>query len=250
MVSTSGWQERFSTWPIPASNPVEEGANIASQLLVADVQLMTKTVAACLVLLLLAACSSGTQTGSDTESHLPAKPAVKQAEYETGRTALQKVYVSARGWAGDVQLFRLQSQFMPEAPSSEGKAGLWRGSFASPSRRMMKQFVWSGLVGNDAPEQGVSFSAEDSWNPGNSSTRIFELGFLKVDSDKAYEVAQKHGGEKLTAKDPGQPVLFVLDWDTQKNELVWHVIYGSTGDEAKLRVAVNGTSGEFLRVER
>ncbi len=115
---------------------------------------------------------------------------------------------------------------------------------------MMKLFLWSGLVGPDAPEPGVSFSAEDSWNPANSSARVFDLGFLKVDSDKAYEAAQKHGGDKLTAKDPKQAVFFMLDWDAQKNELVWHVIYGSSQDEAKLRIAVSATSGEFLRVEK
>jgi len=211
---------------------------------------MTKIAATCVALLLLVACSPSKKTESSAESQPAAKPAAKQAEYETGRTALQKMYISARGWAGDVQLFRLQSQFTPDAPTSEGKAGLWRGSFASPSKRMMKLFVWSGLVGPDSPEQGVSFSAEDAWNPGNSSTHVFDLGFLKVDSDKAYEIAQKHGGEKLTAKDPKQPVVFVLDWDTQKNGLVWRVIYGSSQDESKLRIAVNATSGEFLRVEK
>jgi hypothetical protein len=211
--------------------------------------LMTKIIAACLALLLLASCSSSKQTGNSTESQPAAKPA-KQAEYETGRAALQKMYISARGWAGDVKLFRLQSQFSPDAPTSEGKAGLWRGSFGSPAKRMMKLFLWSGLVGPEAPEQGISFSAEDSWNPNNSSTQVFDLGFLKVDSDKAYEIAEMHGGEKLTAKDPKQPVFFVLDWDSQKNELLWHVIYGSSQDEAQLRIAVSATSGEFLRVEK
>jgi hypothetical protein len=211
---------------------------------------MTKVAATCVALLLLVACSSSTKTESSPESQPAAKAAPKAAQYETGRTALQKMYISARGWAGDAQLFRLQSQFTPDAPTSEGKAGLWRGSFASPAKRAMKMFVWSGLVGNDAPEQGVSFSAEDSWNPGNNSTRVFDLGFLKIDSGEAYEVAQKHGGEKLTAKDPRQPIFFVLDWDAPKSALVWHVIYGSSQEEAKLRVAVNATSGKFLRVEK
>ena len=211
---------------------------------------MKRIAVTCVALLLLASCSSSKKIESSTESQPTATPTARQAEYETGRTALQKMYISARGWAGDVKLFRLQSQFTPEAPTSEGKAGLWRASFGSPSKRMMKLFVWSGLVGPDAPEQGISFSAEDSWNPNNSSTTVFDLGFLKVDSDKAYEVAQKHGGEKLTARDLKQAVFFVLDWDTQKNELVWHVIYGSGQDEAKLRIAVNATSGEFLRVEK
>lgn len=211
---------------------------------------MTKIALTSLALLLLIACSSSPKTGNTTESQPAVKVLPKQADYSTGRTALQKMYISARGWAGDVQLFRLQSQFSADAPTSEGKAGLWRASFGSPSKRMMKLFVWSGLAGPDVPEQGVSFSAEDTWNPTNSSTRVFDLGFLKVDSETAYEVAQKHGGEKLTAKDPKQPVFFLLDWDTQKNELVWHVIYGNSQDEAKLRIAVNATTGEFLRVEK
>lgn len=211
---------------------------------------MTKIAAGCLALLLLAACSSSTKTGSSPESQPAAKAASKPAGYETGRVAFQKMYLSARGWAADAQPFRLQSQFSADVPTSEGKAGLWRASFASPSKRMMKLFLWSGLVGPDAPEPGVTFSAEDSWNPNNSSTHVFDLGFLKVDSDKAYETAQKHGGDKLTAKDPTQPVFFVLDWDTQKNELVWHIIYGNSQDEAKLRIGVSATSGEFLRVEK
>jgi hypothetical protein len=76
------------------------------------------------------------------------------------------------------------------------------------------------------------------------------MGFLKVDSDKAYEVAQKNGGEKLTKKDPKQPVIFVLSWDATKNQLVWHVLYGENPTEAKLSIAVDATSGAFLRVEK
>jgi uncharacterized protein YceK len=212
---------------------------------------MRKIVISCLALLcLLAGCSSGNKTDSSNESHPPAKAAAKQAEYQTGRVAFQKLYLSARLWAADVKPFRLQSQFTVDAPTREGKNGLWRASFASPGKRMMKLFVWSGLVGPDAPEAGLSFSAEDTWNPSNSSTQVFDIGFLKVESDTAYSVAQKHGGEKLTQKDPKQPVFFVLAWDTSKNQLLWHVIYGSSQDEAKLRIAVDATSGEFVRVEK
>ena len=212
---------------------------------------MRKIIVPCFALLcLLAACSSGTKPGSSNESHPPVKPVAKQAEYETGRAAFQKLYLSARGWAGDAKPFRLQSQFTADAPTNEGKGGLWRASFASPAKRMMKLFVWSGLVGPDAPEAGVSFSAEDSWNPNNTSTQVFDMEFLKVDSDAAYSVAQTHGGEKLMQKDPKQPVFFVLDWDTSQIQLLWHVIYGNSQDEAKLRIAVDATSGKFVRVER
>jgi len=213
--------------------------------------MIRKLAVVCSAMLMIAGCSSApVKTEGGSASQAGPQPVVKQAQYETGRTAFQKMYLSARLWAGDVKPFRLQSQFTPDAPVGEGKAGLWRGSFASPAKRMMKLFVWSGLVGPDAPEPGISFSAEDSWNPNNSSTQVFDLGFIKIDSDKAYEVAQAHGGDKLTKKDPKQAVFFVLDWDAQKSQLVWHVMYGSSPDEAKLRIAVNATDGEFLRVEK
>jgi len=211
---------------------------------------MRKFVIPCLALLILAGCSSSNPTAKQNESATASKPAPKQPEYETARVAFQKMYLSARGWAADASPFRLQSQFTPGAAEADGKAGLWRASFASPAKRMMKMFVWSGLVGPDAPEPGISFSAEDTWNPSNTSTQPFNIGFLKTDSDAAYQIAQEHGGDKLLKKDPKQPVVFILDWNASNNELVWHVIYGSSADEAKLRVAVNATTGEFLRIEK
>ena len=207
---------------------------------------MRKSALLCvLAVLTLVSCSSNQPATSSPEN----KPAPKQVEYETGREAFQKMYLSAHNWAADAQPFRLQSQFTAGAPVTEGKAGVWRASFASPARRMMKMFMWSGLVGPDAPEPGITFSAEDSWSPTNISTRIFEASFVKVDSDKAYEIAEKNGGSKLTKANPQQPVFFVLDWDASKNQLLWHVIYGEDVDKAKLRIAVNASTGEFERVE-
>jgi hypothetical protein len=193
---------------------------------------------------LMSACSS--QPSGKPASQAAAKP----PEYLAARSAFQQLFVSARSWAGDVRPFQLQSQFTPDAPTNQGQAGLWRGSFASPAKRSMKLFVWSGLSGPDAPDRGVSFSPEDSWNPSNPSTVVFDPAFLKVDSDKAYDVAQQHGGEKLTKADPKQPVFFMLDWKPSEAKLIWHVIYGSSQDEAKLRVAVDATTGEFLRLEK
>ena len=211
---------------------------------------MYKTLIGCVALALLVSCSPEKKAKSQPASQPAAKPAAKEAQFETGRTAFQKMFLAARLWAPDVRPFRLQSQFTADAPTAEGKAGLWRASFASPSKRMMKLFAWSGLVGPDAPEQGISFSAEDSWSTSNSSTVPFDIAFLKVDSDKAYEVAQKNGGDKLTKKDPKQPVIFQLAWDASKNQLVWHVLYGENPTETKLRIAVDATSGNFIRVEK
>ena len=45
-------------------------------------------------------------------------------------------------------------------------------------------------------------------------------------------------------------IIYVLDWSSATNELIWHVIYGVTRDDYKLKVAVNASSGDFIRVEK
>jgi len=200
--------------------------------------------------LILGGCSSEPEK-SGTEG--AAKPAAKPAaanSYETGRVAFQKAYVTARGWSADVKPFRLESQYTKDAPVGQGKAGVWRAFFASAQRTAAKPFVWSGVTAADAPAPGITPDAEDFWSPSNATTQPFDLNFLKQDSDKAVAVAQEHGGDKLTKKDPAQPIIFQLDWSPKENKLKWHVIYGTSLTDAKLRVAVDATTGEFLKVEK
>jgi hypothetical protein len=205
-------------------------------------------ILSCFLLVMLAACTSDTKSASSEKSD--AKPAAEAPEYITGRAAFQKLFISARSFAADTKPFRLQSGYVPDAPSAEGKAGIWRGYFASPSKRESKAYTWSGVSGENMPDRGVSHGTEDTWNPSNSSAQVWELPYLKIDTDKAYEVAQKHGGDKLTAKkDAKQPVTFILDWDQHESKLIWHVIYGTGMTDAKLRIAVDASSGEFIRNE-
>ena len=210
---------------------------------------MKKVLLGILALGLLAGCSSEPEkpAPSGTAKPVPAKPA---DEYQTGRLAFQKLFVTARAWAGDVQPFRLESQYTPGAPVAEGKAGIWRATFASARRASAKSYLWSGVASEDATERGISPGLEDTFNPANASTHPFDLNFLKVDSDQAFKVAQEHGGKELMKKTPGQPVLFVLDWDSRKNQLLWHVVYGGSRTDAKLTVAVDASTGAFLRVEK
>lgn|SRR5512133_1069290 len=195
--------------------------------------------------MLFNACESKKETPPPSAE---TKPKVEAPEYETGRQAFQKLYVSARSLAPDVKPYRLQSIYTPDSPVAEGKAGIWSAQFASPSRRMIKAYTWSGLSGENMPERGVSHGTEDTYNPSNSSTRVFDIAFLKQDADKAFKVAQEHGGAALLKKDPKQPVYFVLDWNG-KNQLVWHVIYGENRNDAKLAIAVDASSGAFLEKE-
>ena len=199
---------------------------------------MRKLSVAILALAFLAGCSS------EPAKPVPAaaKPQPKTPEALTGTSAFYKCYIAARGWAQDAQPFRLESEITGDFKGRDGKAGSWRAGFASPAQHSVKPYTWS----NGEVSPGI----EDIYSPANSSTQVFNIQFLKVDSDKALEAAQKHGGDKVLEKEPDTPILYVLDWNRQKNELAWHVIYGTDRVTAKLRVAVNASTGEFLRVEK
>jgi hypothetical protein len=206
---------------------------------------MKNLLMAMLALLLLAGCSP-----EPTQPVKTARPQPKPPEFVTGRAAFQKLYIAARGWARDAQPYRLESMPAADSKGKEGKAAVWRASFASALQRGVKPYVWSGEDSPDAPSRGINPGSEDTYNPTNSSTQIFDIAFLKVDSDKALEVAQKHGGDKLLAKEPDTPILYMVDWSKPTSELIWHVIYGTNPYEAKLKVAVNASTGDFLRVEK
>lgn len=198
----------------------------------------------------LAACSGNQpKQGAEQErGQQKQAEAPKAPETLSGREVFQKLYVAARGWAPDIKPFRVQSEPTSEVNGQDGKAAIWRASFASPSRRGMKTYVWSGT--GDSDSRGVNAGTEDTYNPSNSATQVFDLAFLKTDSDKAFSVAQQHGGEKLTKKDPKQPVFYILDWNPSQNKLIWHVIYGNSRQDAKLAISADATTGEFMRVEK
>jgi len=193
---------------------------------------------------LLAACSSNAPKPPE------AKPEPKPPELLTGRAAFYKTFIAARNYAADVKPFRIESTASNESNGQDGKSTIWRASYASAIQRGVKPFFWSGSNASDAPSRGVSPGNEDVYNPGNASTQVFDAAFLKIDSDQAFAEAQKHGGDKILEKDPTTPVQYICDWNHNTNELTWHVIYGASRETAKLTVAVNASTGEFIRVEK
>jgi hypothetical protein len=201
--------------------------------------------ASLLFLLLLVACSSEPSKPAE-----PAKPEVKGPELLSARSGFQKVYVAARSWNQDARPYRLESIVTTDSNGHDGKWAVWRAAFASPTSRSAKTFTWSGSAADGAPSRGVSFGVEDSYSANNSSTQIWDMAFLKIDSDQAEATAQKHGGDKVLEKAPDTPVTYVCDWNHNTNELIWHVIYGAGREGAKLVVSVNASTGEFIRVEK
>jgi hypothetical protein len=195
----------------------------------------------------------GLLTSCSSDSNKPAeeaKPEPKGPELITARSAFQKVYVAARGWNLDAKPYRIESVASSDGNGHDGKWAIWRGSFASATQRSEKTYTWSGSAADGAPARGINPGTEDSYSASNASTQVFDMAFLKIDSDQAEQVAQKHGGDKILEKAPDTPIIYVCDWNHNTNELTWHVIYGAAREGAKLTVAVNASTGEFIRVEK
>ena len=197
------------------------------------------------LLIALSGCSS-----EPTKPAEPAKPEVKGPELITARSGFQKLYLAARGWNADSKPYRLESVATSDGNGHDGKWAVWRAGFASPTARSQKGYTWSGSAADGAPSRGINPGTEDSYSASNASTQVFDIAFLKIDSDQAAETALKHGGDKVLEKAPDTPLTFVCDWNHNTNQLVWHVIYGPSREGAKLTVAVNASTGEFIRVEK
>jgi hypothetical protein len=194
----------------------------------------------CAVLLsVIAVCLAGCE--DNKTSSTPAEK--KTNEFETGRFALQKMLPSARLWAPDAEPIQLESTPTTQDNGQGGKSGDWRAVFGSRSRGKSEPFTWSGMA--DAPRK-IDHGVEDTFNPNNRSTQPFDLNFLKIDTDQAYDVAQKHGGKEITEKDPKTQVTYLLQWNAQAGELEWHVMYA---DHTRLTVLVDATTARYLRKE-
>lgn len=191
-------------------------------------------------LTLLAGCDSGTKPVE------PVKTAPKPAELLTGRFGFYKMVVPAHTWARDAQPYSLESQLNSDATGKDGKAAIWRAGFASPSMRAIKPYAWSGTDAQDAPSRGINPSSDGDYTPNNSNTQVFDPAFLKIDTDKVFEISQKHGGEKILAAAPNTPINYRLAWDRNTSKLIWHVNYG----DGKLQMEIDGTSGEFIRIQK
>ncbi len=208
---------------------------------------MKKLLFAILAAGFMAGCSSQPGQPATAETTQPKAPATI-----TGSSAFFKCYISARGWAGDAQPYRVESHATADSKGQDGKAEEWRVAFASPSLRTTKLYTWA--------DGDISHGVDDTYSPSNSSTQIFNVQFLKVDTDKAFAVAQQHGGDKLLQAEPDTLVLYVLDWNRPTNKALWHVIYGTNplhrqaaGDRERIhrRVCEGGEVGCFgLRANR
>src|SRR6195952_2602448 len=160
--------------------------------------------------LLLPACSSSPRPKLEAE-----KPAVPL----TGLHALYQMYTSARAWAQDLQILRYSSINIPEVQHQDGKAPAWQVVFVSQALAKSRTYTFSVFEASLTLHQGIFPEAPQDWSSGG---KPFLIESAKIDTDKAWEVALKHG-EEYNSKNPKMPISYTLGMD-KGNDPAWRVI--------------------------
>ncbi len=200
------------------------------------------------VAILTAGCSS-TENKPKKSTPAPATtapPEKKEPMLYTGQEAFNRMLGLAMKWSSDAEPARVESVVTPETTGQDGKAAIWRGYFVSPAQRSVKTLVCSGSRRPDAPPFGVSTEGADSAYNAQSAGLVFSQYLLKTDTDKAFEIAQQHGGDAILKKDPKQPIMYLLLRDPKQNVPDWYVIYGTSATDRKGIGIINATTGAFV----
>lgn len=188
------------------------------------------------LLLLLAGCSS--------EPPAPAKKAEeKPAEPVTGRQALNAMYVTARAWAADIQIVRLNSILLPEVKAEPGKAPAWQALFYSATQNKAHSWTYSVIESEGNLHKGVFAGQDQSFSAG--AAKPFPMAAVKIDSDQAYQTAMKKGAE-YDKKNPGKPITFLLEADSKFPDVTWRVIWGESAGTSNFSIYVDASTGLYL----
>ncbi|MDT8068997.1 MAG: hypothetical protein ROO76_12610 [Terriglobia bacterium] len=174
---------------------------------------------------------------------------VKQPAPYTAKACLTRMADMAARWQMDAVPVRLESQVNDETTGSDGKSTIWKGTFASASGRAWKTFTCSGSRLKDAPPFGVTGDREMPLSP-NDVIHGFSPLYVQVDSDKAFSIAQEHGGASLFKKDPKQSVYYFLALDTNGKTIAWYVSYGTSLKETQGIGIIDASTGKYLRAAK
>jgi hypothetical protein len=196
---------------------------------------------------LFVACSSAPTSPSTTPSSTPSPAAEKKEPVlYTGKNCLSQMANAAARWQPDAMPVHMESYLNAESTGQGGRSTIWRAMFASAGRGTSRTFTCSGSRLKEEPAIGVSASAETASAP-DMARSMFQPMLLIIDSDKAYATAQENGGANILKKNPQQPILYSLDWDASKKELVWGILYGTSRSDSKGVGIIDATTGKFLR---
>jgi len=131
---------------------------------------------------------------------------------------------------------------MRKENTHDGKSCVWGLLVASPTKKQIKVFYWSGIGVPDAPSPGISEGQPSAYDAKNPNTQVFDVKKLKVDSNQALATADAHGGSDEWKK-AGTMAQYFLKLDAKTKSPEWQVIYGASDDKPSLTVHVDASSG-------
>jgi hypothetical protein len=200
------------------------------------------------VAILTAGCNSTQNNPNESTAEKPASAPAQRKEpvLYTGQEAFNRMMGLALKWSRDAQPARLESVPTTDTTGQNGKSTVWRGFFASPSRRSTKTIVCSGSRLPDAPPFGVSAEGSEGAYNADAANLAFLPLLVKTDTDTAFAITLQHGGAGILKKDAQQPVIYVLLKDRKQNVPVWYVIYGTSETNRKGIGVINATTGAFV----
>ncbi len=199
------------------------------------------TTCATLMLLLSCGCSEAPQK---TEKKDVAPP-----EPVKGRSALYQMFNMARGWAPDVQVWRLHSIDLPDVKRERGKAAAWEAYFVSPARARARGYTYSVIEAEGNLHKGVFAGLEENWSGPRGASTPFLIAALKTDSDEVYETALKKAAD-YEKKNPDKPISFLLEKTEQFPNPAWRVIWGESVGTSNFSIFVDASTGAYLQTMR
>jgi len=185
-------------------------------------------------------------------SEQPAPPAAAKKEEAkpepvTGQSALFKMYQVARTWAPDAAVLKLDSVRVEGVPDQPGKSAGWEAVFTSEQKASSHAFTWYAVDQEPTIHKGVFAGSEEAYSASHGATTPFAIADVKIDTDAALATA-KGKEEAFEKKNPGQPVIYLLERSSKWNHPAWRVIWGESVSTSGFSVFVDASSGTFLEI--
>ena len=195
--------------------------------------------------LLLAGCSEAPPPAAEK------KEAEKPLEPATGQSALYKMFQVARSWAPDAEVLKMNSILLSQVPDApRGAAPEWQATFTSAAKSQARTYTYSIVedLANNL-HKGVFAGSEESWSGPSGLNQPFIIGAVKVDTDAAYKTALAQAAD-YDKKNPGKPIIFVLEKTAKFPDPAWRVIWGESVGTSNFSIYVDASTGAFLEKMR
>jgi hypothetical protein len=198
---------------------------------------------ALVAVLLLTACSDSPKPSTETKPEGEKKET--PSEPVTAKTAFWEMYKLAHAWTADTLLLSLVSKTVPGFKNDAGKAAMWVGVFASPSRHEMRTFTYSIVDRLPEIRKGVDVARPVPWLGPAREGMPFQTSDFATDSDAAYQTALAMPlAGPWVKKHPDKEVSLTLGHASRFPAPVWYVLWGD--NKSGFYALVNATTGKTI----